>query len=434
MSAKAGWDSPMESLLLSQREFDRLAILVRLSERKITTAEATAALRISQRQLRRLRRRLQTEGPAGVRSKHFGRAPNNRLDPDLAAEAIALVQLHYADFGPTFANEKLRERHGLVLSTESLRTLMRQSGLWKAKTRKRNIHQPRERRPYFGELVQIDGSRHDWFEGRAPICTLLVYVDDATSALLALQFVKSESTNTYFSLTADYLRQFGKPRAFYSDKHSIFRINQPRFKIEHQSRFARAMQELDIELICAHSPQAKGRVERANATLQRRLVRELRLNHISSMDAANAYLAHFITDYNSRFAKQPSLEGDAHRPLSSTEDLNRILAHTYDRKLSKNLTCQCDNITFHILDRSKFVLRGAHVQVRITLDGTTLVERRGKPLTFETSEREKNPPIATRKEIDQAPKLRIDHPEQARTPAPNHPWRRYQHKIPAQPA
>jgi hypothetical protein len=425
----------METLLLSQREIDRLAILGRLNEKRITTAEAAAALRISDRQLRRLRRRLRVDGPAGLRSKHYGRAPNNRLDPDVAAEAIALVQLHYADFGPTFANEKLRELHGIILSTESLRTLMRQAGLWKAKARKRNIHQPRERRPYFGELVQIDGSRHDWFEGRAPMCTLLVYVDDATSALLALQFVKSESTSTYFSLTADYLRQFGKPRAFYSDKNSIFRINHPRVTVELQSQFARAMQELDIELICAHSPQAKGRVERANATLQRRLVRELRLNHIDSIEAANGYLAQFIADYNSRFAKEPSLEGDAHRPLSVTEDLNRILAHTYDRKLSKNLTCQCDNVTYHILDRSKFVLRGAHVQVRVTLDGTTLVERRGKPLTFETTLRAKNPPIATRKDIDQAPKLRIDHPEMARTPAANHPWRTYQTKIiTAQPA
>lgn len=426
----------METLILSQREVDRLAILGRLGEKRITAAEAAAALRISERQLRRLRRRLQAEGPAGVRSKHLGRAPNNRLNPNLAAEAIALVRLHYADFGPTFANEKLREVHGIVLSTETLRTLMRRAGLWRAKVRKRNIHQPRERRPYFGELVQIDGSRHDWFEGRAPVCTLLVYVDDATSALVALQFVKSESTNTYFSLTADYLRQFGKPRAFYSDKNSIFRINQPRVTVELQSQFARAMQELDIELICAHSPQAKGRVERANATLQRRLVRELRLNQINSMEAANKYLAQFITDYNSRFAKEPSLEGDAHRPLSSTEDLNRILAHTYDRKLSKNLTCQCDNITYHILDRSKFVLRGAHVQVRITLDGTTLVERRGKPLAFNTTIRAKNPPIATRKDIDQVPSPRIEHPEKARVPAPNHPWRRYQRRFtaPTQPA
>ena len=425
----------METLLLSQREIDRLAILTCLSEGRLRAAEAAAALRISERQLRRLRSRLRADGPAGLCSKHVGRAPNNRLNPDIAAEALAIVQLHYADFGPTFANEKLRELHGIALSTETLRSLMMRAGLWKAKTRKRNIHQPRDRRPYFGELVQIDGSRHDWFEGRAPMCTLLVYVDDATSALVALQFVKSESTSTYFSLTADYLRQFGKPRAFYSDKHSIFRINQPLATVDLQSQFARAMQELDIELICAHSPQAKGRVERANATLQRRLVRELRLRGIDSMDEANEYLAGFITDYNARFAKEPSLAGDAHRPLSQTEDLNRILAHTFDRKLSKNLTCQCDNVTYQILDSSKFVLRGANVQVRIALDGTAIVERRGKPLTFETTTRAKNPRIVTRKDIDQTPKPRIDHPEHARIPAANHPWRRYPHKFtPAQTA
>lgn len=409
---------------MSQRDVTRLAVLGRLQDGRITAAQAASALGLSGRQVRRLRRRFEAGGAAALCSKHHGRAPNNRLSAQTSTQAVALVRARYPDFGPSFANEKLRELHDLHLSTESLRGLMIGAGLWKSKHRRRLVHQSRERRPYFGELVQIDGSRHDWFEGRAPICTLLVYIDDATSALLALQFVKSESTASYFATTAQYLQRYGKPRAFYSDRHSIFRTSKQTHQAGVCTQFARAMEELDVELICANSPQAKGRVERANGTLQHRLVLELRLHKIDSIESANAFLPTFIAAHNERFAKPPQLAGDVHRPLTAHEDLRQILAHTYVRTLSKNLTFQCDNIVYSIEAQNAYAVRGARVNVRQLLDGSVVVERRGKPMAFTTAPQARQPAIASRRELAEPTNRRVPNPKKAHTPAPNHPWRK----------
>jgi hypothetical protein len=201
------------------------------------------------------------------------------------------------------------------------------------------IHQLRERRPRWGELVQIDGSPHAWFENRAPKCTLLVFVDDATSRLMYLQFVDAETTFNYFANVHSYLTQFGKPLTFYSDRFGVFRVNMPNpLTGTGLTQFGRALQELDIELICAHSPEAKGRFERANQTLQDRLVKELRLRGISSMAEANLYLPEFIAEYNQRFAVAARTSESAHRPLRKGEDLERILTLSDHRVLSKNLT------------------------------------------------------------------------------------------------
>src|SRR5205085_10363476 len=223
----------------------------------------------------------------------------------------------YYDFGPTLAHEKLIAVHGLRLAVESVRQLLITEGLWRMRrARKVVIHQLRERRARVGELIQIDGSPHDWFEGRAEKCTLLVMVDDATSRLMHMQFVECETTFNYFEAVRAYIALHGKPGAFYSDKFSVFRVNIPNALTgTGLTQFGRAMKELGVELICAHSPQAKGRVERANQTLQDRLVKELRLRSISSVGAANAYLPEFIADFNSRFAVEPRSKQDAHQPL-----------------------------------------------------------------------------------------------------------------------
>ncbi len=198
--------------------------------------------------------------------------------------------------------------------------------LWKPKkVRKVAIHQMRERRACFGELVQIDGSPHDWFEGRAPACTLLVFIDDATGKLGHLQLVESESFFSYAQATAVYFNRYDKPVAFYSDKHSVFRVNQPSVGSEHDvSQFGRAMHGLDIEIICANTPQAKGRVERAIQTLQDRLPKELRLRGISSWKTGNAYLPEFIQHFNQRFSVSPRSDHDAHRPLTARDPLDTI--------------------------------------------------------------------------------------------------------------
>ena len=200
------------------------------------------------------------------------------MPTDIKVQALELIKARYADFGPTLAAEKLREVHGIFIGRETLRLWMLDAGIWADRVKRRGrVYQPRYRRECVGELVQVDGSEHWWFEDRGPQCTLLVFIDDATSRLMHLQFVQSESTFAYFNATQRYLEQHGKPVAFYTDKHAVFRVNKPSgLHGDGMTQFGRALKALSIEIICSNSSQAKGRVERANKTLQDRLVKELR--------------------------------------------------------------------------------------------------------------------------------------------------------------
>lgn len=282
-------------VVMSERELNRIEILSQVSQGRMSAVAAANVLGLSRRQVHRLLKRLETEGAASIRHKARGRPSNRRIDPGLRDFAVSLVREQFADFGPTLAAEKLEELHGLKVSRETLRKWMVEDGLWQSRKQRRTFHQPRLRRECFGELVQIDGSDHRWFEDRAPSCTLLVFIDDATSTLMQLRFVKSESTFSYFEALEGYLADHGRPVAFYSDKHTVFRVAQQGAKSGHgMTQFGRAMNELNIEILCANSSQAKGRVERANRTLQDRLVKELRLASISDMEAGNAFLPGFI--------------------------------------------------------------------------------------------------------------------------------------------
>ena len=285
----------MEWVLMSERELNRVEVLSQVSQGRMTTTNAANVLGLSRRQVHRLLKKFQTDGPAAIRHKARGRASNNRIDPAVRELAVTLVRENYSDFGPTFAAEKLEEDHGLKVSRETLRKWMQDAGIWLSRKQRRTFHQPRLRRECFGELIQIDGSDHHWFEDRGPSCTLLVFIDDATSTLMHLEFVKSESTFSYFGALEAYLHTHGRPVAFYSDKHTVFRVPNQAAKSGHgMTQFGRALNELNIEILCANSSQAKGRVERANRTLQDRLVKELRLAGVSDMEAANAFLPGFI--------------------------------------------------------------------------------------------------------------------------------------------
>jgi len=300
--------------------------------------------------------------------------------------ALSLVLAHYADFGPTLAAEKLRERHGVDVSVETLRRWRVEAETWVPRSRRnRRVHQPRHRRSCLGELIQIDGCEHAWFEDRAPKCTLLVYVDDATSRLMELRFDISESTYGYFTATRTYLERFGKPVAFYSDQASIFRVANSRGKrSEGLTQFGRALSELNIDILCANTPQAKGRVERAHLTLQDRLVKELRLRGISTLDDANAYAPEFIEDFNARFAKEPLSEHDAHRPVCDDENLELILSHREERKISKQLTLHYRR-GLYLLEPGPgtLELRGKRCQVHEFLDGRIEIRYRGEPIPFQ---------------------------------------------------
>ena len=266
----------------------------------------------------------------------------------LRAEVIGIIRERYADFGPTLAAEKLAELHGIHLARETVRQWMIAAGLWKdRRARLRPVHQPRYRRDCVGELIQIDGSEHWWFEDRGPQCTLLVYIDDATSRLMHLQFVESESTFDYFAATRAYLERHGKPVAFYSDKHGVFRVNKTdAVGGDGMTQFGRALHALNIDIICANTSQAKGRVERANGTLQDRLVKEMRLCGIDTIAAGNAFLPAFMDDYNARFAKAPLEDRDLHRPLAGHDDLDDAFAWKEQRTVSMNLTLQYDKVLF----------------------------------------------------------------------------------------
>ena len=327
---------------MTMQEWSRAEIVDACARGEITVAVAAQRLQITARQVLRLRKRFAEGGAGAMASRHRGRPSNNQLEEGLARKALELVLSDYVDFGPTFACEKLRDEHKLILSKETLRKLMIGAGLWSPKgVRRAALHQPRERRHCRGELVQIDGSRHDWFEGRSAVCTLLVYIDDATGELLQLYFADTESTTSYFEATRRYLRQHGKPQAFYSDRAAVFRS--PLATSDTCTQFQRAVDQLGIELICAKTPQAKGRVERANRVLQDRLVKEMRLDGIDTIEAANAWCGKYVLDYNERFACTALSELDKHTPLHVNDELELVLTIYETRKLSKQLTLKHGN-------------------------------------------------------------------------------------------
>ena len=336
---------------LNMRELDRLKVVQAVVEMGLKPGRAAERLGLTVRQVERLVTRYRELGAPGLASRKRGRRGNRRLSEELACRALAIIRERYADFGPTLACEKLLECHGLGLSKETVRKLMTEAGLWiPRRQRPPKIYQPRARRACLGQLVQIDGSEHAWFEDRAPQCTLLVYVDDATSRLMMLHFTATESTFSYFEATRAYIERYGKPQAFYSDKASVFR---PTTKgADGVTHFGRAMYELNIDAFCANSSPAKGRVERAHHTLQDRLVKELRLREISTIAEANTYTPSFMAAYNSRFAKPPKSEFDAHRPLRADEDLERLFTWRELRKVTKSLTVQYDRVLYLLEDTS----------------------------------------------------------------------------------
>jgi transposase len=415
---------------MSQRELTRLEVIQRVKGKSLRQRDAAELLSISVRQVKRLCKAFQTTGAAGLISQRRGRVSNNRLPAQTIDRARQLLRTRYPDFGPTLATEKLAI-DGLLLSTETVRQLQIAEGLWKARTVHRPvIHQLRERRTRVGELVQIDGSPHDWFEGRAPKCTLLVFVDDATSRLMYLQFVAAETTFNYFAGVQSYIEEFGKPLAFYSDKFGVFRVNIPNaLSGTGLTQFGRALKELDIELICAHSPQAKGRVERANQTLQDRLTKELRLRGISTVAEANAYLPEFIAAYNDRFAVSPRCAQAAHRPLAKGEHLERVLALCERRTLSKNLTLSYNNVIYQIkTKRAAYTMRKAHVEVREQSTGVITIEYKQRPLEYTVyQEQEQHQAKVVEAKLLQPTASRVAAlPKQKQGPVPlTHPWRTF---------
>ena len=408
---------------MSQQELKRVEVIALRRAGQINQAEAARRLGLTVRQVRRLEAKVAARGAKGLRSARRGHPSHRRVPAATVVKVSNLIRRHYRDFGPTLATEYLAERHAITLSKETVRQIMTAAKLWRPQRgAKARLHALRERRPRFGELIQIDGSAHAWFEDRGPRCCLLVFIDDATSRLTQLRFVPQECTLGYMQALYGHIQQHGLPMTLYSDRHGIFRVNNGDARDDAMSQFGRALQTLGIDSICANSPQAKGRVERANGVLQDRLLKAMRIEGIHSIAAANAWLPSFIDRHNARFAVAPFAAQDAHVPYQTTDDarLQQILSKHYPRKLSKTLTCQFHSTLLQVHPSSGgHGLRGAAVTVLEHFDQSCEVLWRATSLPYSTLQKPRGAPLEQgRKEIMAS----------RRTPAPikprpNHPWK-----------
>lgn len=421
----------LERIELSAKEIKRLEILQQVASRKLRQVEAARVVGLSVRQVRRLLRAYAADGARGLVSRRRGRPSNRRIAETVKAAVLARLRERYADFGPTLAREYLRE-DGYTLSKETLRAWMMAAGLWQAApVRRRQLHPPRPRRPRFGELLQVDGSLHDWLEGRGPRCALIAFIDDATSRVQYARFVPVECTQAYLDALQVYVQTHGRPAALYSDRHSIF--TKPNPEIDTPTQFQRALQQLDIAGIQALSPQAKGRVERLFQTLQDRLVKALRLAEISDLAAANAALPELLAAHNARFAVAPANAENAHRDYAgSAAVLARICAVQVSRKLTKDLVLsyQKQRYLIQTAGAPRYALRGATITVVAYANGHIELLHGQAVLPFKVfgEPRPVSPPaddktLNTR--VDTVLKQQRWSWSAKSRPAPDHPWRRY---------
>lgn len=406
-----------EILQMSEKEIDRYHIIKQVINKQMTQGQAAVLMGIQTRQVRNLLSVVKKEGKKGLISKRRGKPSNRKYNTEFRDTVTRLVREKYPDFGPTFAVEKLKERHFISISIETLRSWMIQEKLWLPRKRRSQRHPPRSRRDFFGELIQIDSSTHDWFEGRGKKCALVVFIDDATSLVTALHFCPSECLEGYFIALNKHIIRYGKPRGLYSDRHSIFGGSD---KIHH-ANFIRALKELDIQSILAKSPQAKGRVERVNRTLQDRLIKEMRLNGINNIEDANKFLEGFLREFNNKFSKEPRGQVDAHRPLDSGINLERILTRFEERTVTKDMCISIDNRFYKIVEPSiSNRLKLQKVEVRRNHQGSFRLYFKDKELKYVPIDQYTDKTI-----LDVKEKLVWNPGRTGHKPNSNHPWKRF---------
>ena len=376
-------------LEMSQRERDVLKVMALVLKGQRTQSEAGRLLRRSVRQVRRLVRRLEGQGDAGVIHGLRGRPSNRARGPRVKAKALRLYRKHYGDFGPTLASEKLASGHELAVPRETLRRWLLAEGLWHAKRRRDEHRSRRQRRACFGEMVQADGSEHDWLEGRGGRMVLLAMIDDATGRVYA-RFYPAETTEAYMDLLGRYVRRYGRPLAWYSDRDSVFRAESVRDRERSvPTQFSRALGELGVELILANSPQAKGRVERLFGTLQDRWVKELRLAKVTTLQQANDLLdGRLLAEFNARFTVEPASGNDAHRPPGKGQDLSAVLSVQEERAVANDYTIRLGNRFYQLLPPVWPGERGGRVVVERRLDGSMKVRFKQRYLEYREVERE----------------------------------------------
>jgi hypothetical protein len=406
---------------MTQKEINRVEVFLKVKNKQITQKKAAEQLQLSVRHVQRLYKEFKLHSHRALISKKRKMPSNHQLNPVTKRRASELITCElYTGFGPTFMCETLKKRHEIKISIETTRQLMILNGIWQGKRKKSPvIHQQRQRRDRMGELLQIDGSPHAWFEERGESCTLIVFIDDATGQIYC-KFFESETTAAYMKTAWEYFSKYGKPLAFYSDRHSIFRVNMPSCnKEERLTEFGRAAKELGIRLLYASSPQAKGRVERMNQTLQDRLIKEMRIRKINTIEAGNRFLKEtFLEEFNMQFAIQAASKEDAHQKIGNEIDLSEVLSEKKIRKVSKNLEISFENITYQIKLRKPWLgLVGAKVTVIKKLNRDLLVKYKDKILpVVKHSEQSYNGEAVDSKDIERflkdKKKVRVseDHP------------------------
>jgi hypothetical protein len=403
-------------VIMSVKELRRVPVLRQTREKKLTQIQAGTLLGLTPRHIRRLLARVAQAGDQGLAHRGRGKPSNRRISEPVKTKALTLYEKQYGDFGPTLAAEKLVECHGMTISAETMRGWLRGAGINHFARRKRPHRSWRERKAQVGELVQLDGSHHDWFEGRGPRCVLMAYIDDASSQVYA-RFYAYEGTIPAMDSFMRYVRHYGIPLAIYADKHTTYQspalptVDEQLAGVKPLSQFGRALGELGVELIPAHSPQAKGRVERLFKTVQDRLVKELRLAGVSTLEAANRFLDGYLPIHNRRFTVQPAQAADLHRPRPAHRELDRILCLKTTRCLRKDFTIAHQGDLNQIHD----TVRAPHVLVEERIDGTMRITHHGRTLGFHA--------IASRP-VKAATVTPVHPPRRPVTPSPDHPWRR----------
>jgi transposase len=407
-------------IMASQEELRRLHVIEKVLEGGLKQVEAAEILSLSSRHIRRVVKRVKKEGQRGVVHRSRGRPSNRKIADQLKEKVIKLYRGRYKDFGPTLASEKLLERDGVSISDETLRRWLIEAGDWERVRKRKRHRQWRERKGHRGEMVQIDGSHHAWFEDRGAPCVLMGYIDDATGDVFG-RFYDYEGTMPAMDSFKRYIRRRGLPLKVYLDGHSTYKstakptIEDELDGVEPLSEFERALKELGVEVSHAHSPQAKGRIERLFRTFQDRVIKEMRLRGIRTIEEGNRFLEEYLPLYNERFSVRPREKEDLHRPLPRGIDLNAILCIKTERALRNDFTVAHNHKLYQIEEATK----ASKVIVQDRMDGSMKITYQGRALRFreitQRPIRENKPSVATKRRKTYIPPV-------------DHPWRRFKIK------
>ena len=359
------------SILMSSKEHDRLNLLKEVKSRKLTVKDAAILANLSERQFYRIKSSYEKEGIIGIVHKSRGRHSNRGFNEETKDGVIKIYRESYRDFGPTFFSEKLEEYHQIRINHETLRRWIRSSGHVGWHRKKRPHRRRRERRSAYGEMLQFDGSHHDWFEGRGDKCCLLLGIDDANSRV----HMRFSSTESVFVVLQEYVEEIGIPRSIYVDRHSVY------YEREKETDFSRAMKKMSVQIIYAKSPQAKGRVERMYSTFQDRVLKEMRIAKVNNIEEANQFLEWYLPIYNKRFSKEAASSIDGHHPVQAHLDLYAVLTRREERKLSKSLDFSFEGKIYQVVNCStprRMMNRKA--TIFIAMDGQMWIECLGQRL------------------------------------------------------